>query len=125
MCGSGFSSLIKLSGAAHNSAHTGKQILLSQDEFPSQTEERNVILKMAIKCQAWVFHRQVLVLNPGHMHETVPFVPEKCLIFTKDFIVFEPEIIPHLNYYYPKNKTWSLPYTAFNITVTIKKLFGL
>lgn len=25
--------------AAHNSTHTGKQIVLSQDEFPSQTEK--------------------------------------------------------------------------------------
>lgn len=51
-------------------------MLLSQDEFPSRIEERKVILKMAIKCQTWVSHRQVLVLNQGHIHETVLFVPE-------------------------------------------------
>lgn len=58
-------------------------MLLSQDEFPSRTEQRKVILKRAIKCQTWVFHRQVLVLNQGHVHETVPFVPEKCWILQK------------------------------------------
>lgn len=42
--------------AAHNSTHTGKQILLSQKEFPFWIEERRVILKMAIMCQTWVFY---------------------------------------------------------------------
>lgn len=58
-----------------------KLMLLSQDEFPSRT--RKVILEMTIMCQTWVFHRQVLVLNQGHVHETVPFGPEKCWISQK------------------------------------------
>ncbi len=49
-----------------------KLMLLSQDEFPSRTEQRKVILQMTI---TWVFHWQV--------HGTVPFGPEKCWISQK------------------------------------------
>ncbi len=84
MYGSGFSSR----WADSHTVQLIKQMLLSQDECPSRTEERKVILEMTIMCQTWVFHRQVLVLNQGHVHETVPFGPEKCWISQKIVLFF-------------------------------------
>lgn len=43
--------------AAHNSTHTGKQILLSQKEFPFWIEERREILKMVIKSNLGILLR--------------------------------------------------------------------
>lgn len=79
--------------AAHNSTHTGKQILLSQKEFPFWIEERRVILKMAIKCQTWVFYWEVLVLSLSHMQETVSFVPDKFRIFKKKKIILSEPVL--------------------------------
>ncbi len=114
MYGSGFSSrwedkLQTLSGAAHkfSSANVVKSGWMSLSDWG---RGRWFSKWPSLGC----FIGRFLVLNQGQCHETVPFGPEKCWISQK-IVLFLNQISTPFKWLTitPKNKTWSLPYTAF------------